>query len=171
MLPCQLKQVTDFLSLYHIQQIAPDITLLRSTHHQLLLKYHRIATNDYEDTLELLDRHLGFDPRYICPLLHFEHAATLNGEELVRAVYEAGKVTLREEIEGRRSRGERFREEEIWILMSSVVGSLLYLQERGLVYGVLSSSKIFVEEPIRVLDPSLFNITPVNASTLSLRSP
>lgn len=55
--------------------------------------------------------------------------------------------------------------------MSSVTNSLLYLQSKGIVYGVLSSRKIFVEEKIRLMDPSIFNFNPVNISRMSLRSP
>lgn len=40
-----------------------------------------------------------------------------------------------------------------------------------MVYGVLSPNKIFVEDKIRVMDPTAFNINPLNISRLSLHSP
>jgi hypothetical protein len=39
------------------------------------------------------------------------------------------------------------------------------------VYGVLSLNKIFIEDKIRVMDPTAFNINPLNISQLSLHSP
>ena len=38
-------------------------------------------------------------------------------------------------------------------------------------YGILSSSKIFVDGPIRLMDPSAYNLAPMNVSRLSIHSP
>lgn len=55
--------------------------------------------------------------------------------------------------------------------MSSLINSLIYLQEKGVMYGVLSNSKIFVEDKIRLMDPTSFNINSMAISRLSLHSP
>jgi len=56
-------------------------------------------------------------------------------------------------------------------LLSSVVDSLLYLQAKGTIYGVLSSKKIFMEGAIRLMNPSAFTLAPVNVSRISFQSP
>jgi hypothetical protein len=55
--------------------------------------------------------------------------------------------------------------------VSSLVNSLIYLQDKGVMYGALSNNKIFVEEKIRLMDPTSFNINSIAVSRLSLHSP
>jgi hypothetical protein len=148
---------------------------LRSPNTNLLVKSYRISSQDShirDEILDLLDRHLSLDREYICPLLHFDvNRSQAEGEDIVRAIYQVDKLTLKQEIARRRVEGSQFSEEEIWILVSSLVNSLIYLQERGVMYGVLSNSKIFVEDKIRLMDPSSFNINSMAISRLSLHSP
>lgn len=48
-----------------------------------------------------------------------------------------------------------FEEEEIWAIMAAVVQALGYLQREGIVYGVLGTDKIFINNSlVKVLDPS-----------------
>jgi hypothetical protein len=86
-----------------------------------------------------MDLHLSFDQQFVAPLLHFESC-----QDGVQAFYAMDQITLREEAESRHKDGIFFEEEELWVLFSSVVDSLLYLQNKGTIYGVLSASKIFV---------------------------
>jgi hypothetical protein len=83
--------------------------VLRSTKTNLLVKNHRISsqdTNIRDDILDLLDRHLSFDCQYICPLLHFDVDRNQgDGEDIIRAIYQMDKLTLKEEIVRRRAEG------------------------------------------------------------------
>lgn len=65
-----LRQVTDFLSRYQIAQINPETLLLTSKKSNFLVKHHKI-NGDYDEVIEILDKHLSFDQEYVCPLLHF----------------------------------------------------------------------------------------------------
>lgn len=166
----ELRQVTDFLSKYQISQINPETTLLSSKNTNLLVKVHQID-GDYEEIVEILDKHLSFDHEYVCPLLQFEPCDDQENDQTIRAIYQLDRMTLKDSIDNRRDKGEYFAEPELWILLSSLVNSLIYLQSKDVVYGVLSTSKIFIEDKIRLMDPSAFNINPMNVSRLSLHSP
>ncbi len=56
----ELRQVTDFLSKYQISQINPETLLLTSKKSNFLVKYHQ-TDGDYDEIVEILDKHLSFD--------------------------------------------------------------------------------------------------------------
>lgn len=135
----------------------------------MLVRTHLIHPEDVdtsEEVINLMDLHLSFDHQYIAPLLHFQKCS-----EGVRAFYTIDQTTLKVQVQTRRKEQRYFSEEQLWVLLSSVVDSLLYLQNKGLIYGVLSSSKIFVSDQIRLMDPSAFNLAPVDISRISYHSP
>jgi hypothetical protein len=66
----ELRQVTDFLSRYQIAQINHDTLLLTSKRSNFLVKSHMI-NDSYDEIIDILDKHLSFNPEYVCPLLHF----------------------------------------------------------------------------------------------------
>lgn len=60
----------------------------------------------------MLDRHLSFDSQYVCPLIHFDvNRSQAEGEDIVRAIYQVDKITLKQEIARRRVEGSQFTEE------------------------------------------------------------
>lgn len=73
----------------------------------------------------------------------------------IKAIYQYGKLSLKQEIHNRVASSTRFQEQELWAILATIVQALSYLQDKDIVYGVLSTDKIFINDSlVRVLDPS-----------------
>lgn len=90
----------------------------------------------------------------------------------IRAVYEYGVLTVKEEIQNRILSQTQFEEEELWAVLATIIQALAYLQQEGIIYGVLGADKIFINDSlVKILDPSATATDPLLIAEGRLYSP
>lgn len=50
-----------------------------------------------------------------------------DGNQYIKAIYEYGNISLKEEIENRKEMGSQFEEEELWAILMMIVKALSHL--------------------------------------------
>ena len=121
--------------------------------------------------LETLSLHQDLSSKHLLTLLHHEVRSSSTTKS-IQAIYEYGHLSLRQEIEARLLSETYFEEGELWAILATIVKSLGYLQEQGIVYGVLGSDKIFIHDnSVRILDPSATATDPLLIEKDRLYSP
>ena len=195
-----LPELNDFLALlinFSVNEVDSHTTIIgskTSVHPRkfYLIKDMQVPPEDHQNLnqiIEILSMHQELSNKYLLTLLHHEirtslsmnddngslyNSSTMQTNKSIQAVYEYGELSLKQEIETRVSSNAFFEEDELWAILVTIVKALGYLQERGIIYGVLNSDKIFInpaDHNVKLLDPSAAASDPRKITEGRLYSP
>ena len=98
----------------------------------------------------------------------YDHPA---GGTSITTVYKYGRTTLKEDI-GQRQEGQNYYAvEEVWQILYSMVRGLEYLESNQIGYGVLHPRHVFIDEGVKLMDPSAIAEDPLSVTSGRLYSP
>lgn len=149
-----MRDINQFLNSFAIAYQDSETKVLQSSSHTYLVKNIQLdaEVTDLTTVMETLEQHQALSSQYILTLLTYQ--AINNDKASIRAIYNYGTLTLDEEIKKRQRNEFHFTSNEIWTIVYSVTRALEYLSTLNIGYGVLRCDKIFINNKIKILDPS-----------------